>query len=78
MERVRAIVKPTQINLVVYHGQCSDGTAAAACAYVVHGDSISYYAPTRFIRDGETDDTLLSMLNPESNVLIVDYTSPPL
>lgn len=84
MDVVRSILPSSDVNHVVYHANCSDGSAAAFCAYLMHGDNperINYYA-AKHLPAGKEDQNLLDSLDflrgkgHSINMLIVDFCYP--
>lgn len=57
-------------TVVIYHGKCADGFAAALCAWLVYGDSAQYVACTQF---GVLPDVKLD----GKDVFILDFSFEP-
>ncbi len=74
MDIIKQILNSNDVNMIVYHGGCSDGFAAALCGYLVKGDQIDYYEG-KFTNNRE-DDHLIDYLKGkrEVNLVILDFS----
>lgn len=79
MQALKTILDPADVNLIVYHANCSDGFGAALCGYLIHGDKINYYA-AKYLQPGKDDLTLLKSIDflrskgVDPKILMVDFS----
>ena len=73
MQQLRQLLPPDQINLVIYHTDCSDGTAAALAAQLKLGARAKYFG-VKHLEDGRVDPNLMKYIQPDSKILIVDFS----
>lgn len=75
MEIVRKILDPAEVNLIIYHGDCSDGFAAALSGYLKYQNKIEYYfGAFSTTRDDPKLLTYIQQKQQPINLLIVDFS----
>jgi hypothetical protein len=70
MDKLRELLPPTDVNLVLYHGHCSDGFGAAWVAHTVLNTKAEYVG----VSYGKQDQLSQFVITKETNVLLVDYS----
>lgn len=81
MDELRDYLPPDQVNVVAYHGSCSDGFGAAYCFWKLFSDSgidlydITFIAFSHSTRESEFHDKILPLLE-NKNVVFVDFIPP--
>lgn len=75
MEHMRQLLPPHEVNMVIYHADCSDGVAAALIAQLRLGDQARYFG-AKHLEDGRVDPMLMKYIDEKSKILIVDFSYP--
>jgi oligoribonuclease NrnB/cAMP/cGMP phosphodiesterase (DHH superfamily) len=70
MDKLRELLPPTDVNLVLYHGHCTDGFGAAWVAHTVLNTKAEYVG----VSYGKQDQLSQFVITKETNVLLVDYS----
>ncbi|MEO9277209.1 MAG: hypothetical protein ABI340_05475, partial [Nitrososphaera sp.] len=69
MEKIKRLLDPCQVNLVLYHGYCTDGFGAAWVAHTMLGASAQYIG----VNYGRTN--YLQQFDPRGkNIVLIDFS----